>query len=124
MNMIKTARINDQRTHNLSVEVRRTMGEHARQQVPLDAHAEWNPPPNCSEPVSLLIASSEGRREDLIEIRYGRMLATPFAFYRGSAAIMAHDLSHTPNSSINLQVCGDCHLLNFGGFATPERKCC
>jgi uncharacterized protein (DUF2252 family) len=60
--------------------------------------------------------------EDLIPIRYGRMLANPFAFYRGAAAIMAYDLAHTPATGLKLQICGDCHLLNFGGFATAERQ--
>ena len=118
----KVATLADQRTHTLSNEERLTIGEQARQQTPPEAHAEWAPPTDRADPVDLLIASSEGRREDLIEIRYGRMLASPFAFYRGSAAIMAYDLFHTPNSGINLQICGDCHLLNFGGFATPERN--
>ena len=71
---------------------------------------------------SLLIENSRGRIEDLIPIRYGRMLANPFAFYRGAAAIMASDLSHTPSTGLNVQACGDCHLVNFGGFATAERK--
>jgi uncharacterized protein (DUF2252 family) len=84
--------------------------------------ATWTPPPNRADPIELLIASSAGRIENLVPIRYGRMMASPFAFYRGSASIMASDLSHTPNSGFNLQICGDCHLLNFGGFATPERQ--
>ena len=58
----------------------------------------------------------------LLPIRYGRMMASPFAFYRGAAAIMAYDLSHTPNTGVNLAACGDCHLLNFGGFASAERQ--
>jgi len=111
-----------QQTHTMSLEDRRALGEEARRQVPLEAHAQWIPLPNRTDPVDLLIASSEGRIEELIEIRHGRMLADPFAFYRGSAAIMAYDLSHTPNSGFNVQACGDCHLLNFGGFATPERN--
>ncbi len=63
-----------------------------------------------------------GRVEELIPIRYGRMMANPFAFFRGGAAIMAYDLSHTPATGVVLQACGDCHLLNFGGFVTAERK--
>lgn len=111
-----------QQTHTLSLEERRAIGEQARLQVPLETQAEWSPPADRSDPVGLVIASNEGRIPDLLQIRYGRMLADFFAFYRGSAAIMAHDLSYTPNSGINVQACGDCHLLNFGGFATPERK--
>ena len=118
----KIARLADQRTHTLSLEDRRAIGEQARQQAPLESHADWSPSPDRIDPIGLLIESSEGRNEELIDIRYGRMLESSFAFYRGSAAIMAYDLSHTPNSGINLQICGDCHLLNFGGFATPERN--
>jgi hypothetical protein len=84
--------------------------------------AEWQPPADRADPVELLIQDSQGRMEDLIPIRYGRMAASPFAFYRGAAAIMAYDLSHTPSTGLTLQICGDCHLLNFGGFATAERK--
>jgi uncharacterized protein (DUF2252 family) len=71
--------------------------------------------------VALIKASNEGRLENLIPVRHGRMLQSPFAFFRGSAAIQAYDLDETPRSGIDVQACGDCHLLNFGGFATPER---
>ncbi|MBE2225663.1 MAG: DUF2252 domain-containing protein [Anaerolineae bacterium] len=84
--------------------------------------ATWTPPANRVDPIDILIASSQGRIENLIPLRYGRMMASPFAFYRGAASIMASDLAHTPNSGFDLQICGDCHLLNFGGFATPERQ--
>jgi uncharacterized protein (DUF2252 family) len=60
--------------------------------------------------------------KELLPIRYRRMMASPFAFYRGAAAIMAYDLAHTANTGVNLAICGDCHLLNFGGFATAERQ--
>jgi uncharacterized protein (DUF2252 family) len=73
------------------------------------------------DPVKLLEINSAGRIERLVPLRYGRMIESPFAFYRGSAIIQAHDLAGTPNSGITLQICGDCHLANFGGFATPER---
>lgn len=109
-------------THTLSLKERRALGKEVRQQTPREAHAVWTPPPNRPDSVDLLIASSAGRVEELVPIRYGRMLSSPFAFYRGAAAVMAYDLSHTPNSAINVQACGDCHLLNFGGFATPERN--
>lgn len=109
-------------THTLSLAERRALGKEARQQTPRDAHATWAPPADRADPIDLLIANSEGRVEELVPIRYGRMLASPFAFYRGAAAIMAYDLAHTLNSGINVQACGDCHLLNFGGFATPERN--
>ena len=71
--------------------------------------------------VTLIKASNEGRLEELVPIRHGRMLQSPFAFFRGSAAIQAYDLDKTPASGIDVQACGDCHLMNFGGFATPER---
>jgi uncharacterized protein (DUF2252 family) len=74
------------------------------------------------DPIALLEASSEGRVERLVPLRYGRMLASPFAFYRGSAIIQAHDLATTPRTGLAVQICGDAHLSNFGGFATPERN--
>ncbi|SOE86919.1 Uncharacterized conserved protein, DUF2252 family [Burkholderia sp. YR290] len=73
------------------------------------------------DPVELLQINSAGRIERLVPLRYGRMIESPFAFYRGSAIIQAHDLAGTPNSGLVVQICGDCHLANFGGFATPER---
>lgn len=72
--------------------------------------------------VTLIKASNEGRLEELIPVRHGRMLQSPFAFFRGSSAIQAYDLDRTPASGIDVQACGDCHLMNFGGFATPERS--
>ena len=83
---------------------------------------EWNPPANRADPVELLIETSKGRMEELLPIRYGRMMVSPFTFYRGAAAIMAYDLSNTPSTGLTLVADGDCHLLNFGGFATAERK--
>lgn len=74
------------------------------------------------DPVTLLEASSAGRVDRLVPLRYGRMLTSPLAFYRGSAIIQAHDLSTTPHTGLVQQICGDCHLMNFGGFATPERN--
>jgi uncharacterized protein (DUF2252 family) len=74
------------------------------------------------DPIKLLESSSAGRVERLVPLRYGRMLASPFAFYRGSAIIQAHDLATTPHTGLIQQICGDCHLMNFGGFATPERN--
>lgn len=77
---------------------------------------------NRPNPMDLLVASSEGRNPELLPIRYGRMSASPFAFYRGAAAIMASDLSRTPSTNYFVQACGDCHLANFGGFATAEHR--
>ncbi|MDY0989145.1 DUF2252 domain-containing protein [Flavobacterium sp. CFBP9031] len=97
-------------------------GASIRKKIPLEKHREWNSFKNRKNPVDILIQTSEGRVESLLPIRYRRMMESPFAFYRGAAAIMAADLAHTLVSGINLQLCGDCHLMNFGGFATPERK--
>jgi uncharacterized protein (DUF2252 family) len=109
-------------THTSPLEERVAAGRALRQQCPRQSQAEWNPPAGRADPVDLLIENSRGRMEDLIPIRYGRMAASPFAFYRGAAAIMAYDQSHTPSTGLNLQICGDCHLVNFGGFATAERR--
>jgi uncharacterized protein (DUF2252 family) len=82
----------------------------------------WRPSPERSDPIALLKASSEDRLPQLIPLRYGRMLHSPFAFYRGAAVLMAADLAATPATGLRVQACGDCHLLNFGEFATPERN--
>src|SRR5262245_45418176 len=97
-------------------------GKNLRDKCARSTHAAWKPHGKRRDPVQLLIESSAGRMSQLVPIRYGRMKQSPFAFYRGAAAIMAADLAHTPASGIRVQACGDCHLLNFGGFATPERN--
>jgi uncharacterized protein (DUF2252 family) len=93
-----------------------------RKRCPRKAHSRWKAPRGRANPVDILIASNRGRLRDLIPLRYGRMMVSPFTFYRGAAAIMAADLAHTPSTGVQVQACGDCHLSNFGGFATPERK--
>jgi len=100
-------------------EEQRQRGRALRERVPRSAHVD--PGKLQRDPVALLEASSAGRIEALVPLRYGRMLASPFAFYRGSAAIQAHDLAKTPRTGITIPICGDCHLMNFGGFATAER---
>lgn len=97
-------------------------GKALRQRVDREQHGEWRPGHNRRDPVEAVIESSKGRIPDLIPIRYGRMMVSPFTFYRGTANIMAGDLAPTPRSGLNVQLCGDAHLLNFGGFATPERR--
>ena len=97
-------------------------GKALRRRVPREQHGEWTPARNRRDPVELVIESSKGRIPELIPIRYGRMMVSPFTFYRGTANIMAADLAPTPVSGLQAQVCGDAHLLNFGGFATPERN--
>ena len=106
----------------LSPSERIDQGRALRAQTPRSAHADWQAPAGRRDPIDILEESSQGRAPDLIPIRYGRMLADPFAFLRGSAAVMAHDLASTPASGIRVQACGDCHIANFGLFATPERN--
>jgi uncharacterized protein (DUF2252 family) len=93
-----------------------------RKTVPRSAHGAWEPAADRPDPIDLLIQSSQGRLPDLVPIRYGRMLKSPFTFLRGSASIMACDLAPTPATGIRVQACGDCHLMNFGVFASPERN--
>ena len=101
---------------------RREAGRALRVVCPREAHAGFTPAKHRADPIDLLIASSLGRIERLVPIRYGRMLASPFAFFRGAASIMAADLAGTPSTGLAVQACGDCHLLNFGALATPERR--
>ena len=96
-------------------------GRVARREVPRGAHAGWAPAPDRPDPVDLLEAQARDRIEDLMPIRYSRMMASPFAFMRGSAIVMAQDLAGTPKTGIRAQLCGDAHLLNFGAYASPER---
>ena len=97
-------------------------GKRLRDRVPREEHGTWKPPRNRPNPVDLVIASSKGRIAELIPIRYGRMSVSPFTFYRGTALNMASDLAATPNTGVRTHLCGDCHLMNFGAFATPERR--
>ncbi|MCS6958429.1 MAG: DUF2252 domain-containing protein [Pseudanabaenaceae cyanobacterium SKYGB_i_bin29] len=97
-------------------------GKSLRQIVPRSAHREWSAHSDRAHPLTLLHQSNQQRLPELIPLRYGRMLQSPFTFLRGSAIIMAADLATTPTTGIMVQACGDCHLLNFGGFATPERN--
>ncbi len=96
-------------------------GRAARKTAPRKQLGAWEPPADRFDPVALLEAQGESRVQELLPIRYGRMLASPFTFYRGSAAIMAADLAGTPTSGITVQACGDAHLSNFGLYASPER---
>ena len=105
-----------------SIEKRIAIGKSMRESVPRESHGEWVPPSNRRDPIDILIESNAGRIEELIPIRHGRMALSPFTFLRGSASVMASDLSITPKTGHNVQICGDCHLSNFGLFATPERN--
>jgi uncharacterized protein (DUF2252 family) len=107
---------------HLSVDERIARGKAARQEVPRSAHAHFEPSDVRTDPVELLERQAETRVPELVPIRYGRMLVSPFTFYRGAAMIMAHDLAATPRSGLMVQCCGDAHLSNFGAFASPERR--
>jgi uncharacterized protein (DUF2252 family) len=105
----------------LTYQQRRERGRAARQKIPRSSHATWAPAPDRPDPVDLLEAQAKNREPDLVHIRYQRMMPSPFTFMRGAAIIMAHDLAGTPRTGIQAQLCGDCHLLNFGAYASPER---
>ena len=96
-------------------------GKALRTAVPRESHAELQPK-RAKSPIEILRASDAGRLEELLWIRYARMASSPFAFYRGAAAVMAYDLAPTPATGLRVQLCGDAHLMNFGGFGTPERN--
>src|SRR3984885_1195101 len=106
----------------LSADERRAVGKALRDATPRAAHGDWKSPKDRRDPVELLREANEGRIAELIPLRFSRMAQSPFAFYRGAAAIMAADLASTPTSGLRVQACGDAHLMNFGGFATPERN--
>ena len=97
-------------------------GKRLRDTVPRDSHGIWKKPKDRADPIAMLQASDPERLPELLPVRYGRMLVSPFTFYRGAAGVMAADLAKTPTTGLRVQACGDCHLLNFGGFATPERN--
>jgi uncharacterized protein (DUF2252 family) len=97
-------------------------GKAMRETCPRNSHAIWKPSVGRPDPVTLLLEAEKGRLPDLLPLRHGRMVRSPFTFYRGSALAMAYDLASTPTTGVRVQVCGDAHLCNFGGFATPERK--
>ena len=105
-----------------SVAERVARGQAARAEVPRSTHAEFDPGPDRPDPVALLERQAATRVPELVPIRYGRMLVSPFTFYRGAALIMASDLATTPTTGLRVQLCGDAHLSNFGVFGTPERR--
>ena len=113
---------NGRATQLVPVADRMAAGKALRDKLPRAKHAAWKPPAGRADPVKLLRATDADRLPELVPIRYGRMLQSPFAFFRGSAGLMAADLAKTPVTGIGVQACGDCHLMNFGGFATPERN--
>ncbi len=104
-----------------SVEERQALGKAARNTTPLSSHVGWTPAPDRPDPVAMLEDQNATREPDLVPVRHGRMLVSPFTFYRGAAKIMAADLKDTPRAGLTVQLCGDAHLSNFGVFASPER---
>jgi hypothetical protein len=107
---------------HLTVEQRAARGKAARATLPRERHAQWSQSQRTLEPLDLLAEQAETRVPELVPIRYGRMAASPFAYYRGAALPMAADLATMPHSGLMVQLCGDAHLSNFGGFASPERE--
>jgi uncharacterized protein (DUF2252 family) len=107
---------------HFTAEERAARGKAARAEVPRRSHAEWEPSARRPDPVGLLEEQAASRVPELVPIRYGRMLVSPFTFYRGAAYIMASDLSDGPRSGLHAQLCGDAHLSNFGVFAAPDRR--
>jgi uncharacterized protein (DUF2252 family) len=107
---------------HLTVSERVARGKAARAEVPRASHGAFQPPTTRADPVDLLERQAATRVPELVPIRYGRMLVSPFTFYRGAAMIMAHDLETTPRSGLTVQCCGDAHLSNFGVFASAERR--
>jgi len=112
----------DVRPLPITPDERRAAGKRLRDTVPREAHGTWRAPADRTAPLGILRTADATREPELVPLRYGRMLQTPFTFYRGSAGVMAADLARTPATGVHVQVCGDAHLLNFGGFATPERQ--
>jgi uncharacterized protein (DUF2252 family) len=105
-----------------SVEERAARGKSARGSAPRSSHADWEPARERRPPEDVLLEQAAARVPELVPIRHGRMLVSPFAFFRGAAALMAADLAETPQSGLPVQLCGDAHLSNFGGFASPDRE--
>ncbi len=106
---------------HLTVAERKALGKERRDAVARASHVGWKPAADRPDPVVLLEAQEATREPDLIPVRHGRMLVSPFTFYRGAARIMADDLKDTPRAGLSAQLCGDAHLSNFGGYASPER---
>ena len=116
-----TKRALARRNAHLSVDERVARGRSARDLAPRSSHGAWKAAPDRLDPIALLEEQAESRVPELVPIRYGRMLVSPFTFFRGAAGIMAADLAATPRSGVNVQLCGDAHLSNFGAFGSPER---
>ena len=112
----------EKKVKHLSVEERESKGKGNRKKTPVSSHTGWKPAADRPDPVALLEEQNLTREQDLVPVRHGRMLVSPFTFYRGAAKIMAADLKDTPRAGLRVQLCGDAHLSNFGVFASPERN--
>ena len=110
-----------QKVSHPTLEERHDAGKAARERTPRLSHEGWMPADDRPDPVALLEEQDETRERDLVPVRHGRMMVSPFTFYRGAARIMAADLKDVPRSGLDVQLCGDAHLSNFGVFASPER---
>lgn len=104
--------------------VRRAEGRARRTAAPRSSFGAWEPSPDRPDPVELLVEMGRSRLQDLLPVRHRRMLDSPFAFYRGSAVQMAYDLAPQPRTGLEVQLCADAHLSNFGVFASPEPRSC
>src|SRR3954471_4005601 len=109
------------RVTHLTRTERAARGKAARAEVPRSSHAGWEPASGRRDPVDVLEQQARSRVPELVPIRYGRMLLSPFTFYRGAAALMAADLAGAPRTRLHVQLCGDAHLSNFGAFLAPDR---
>jgi uncharacterized protein (DUF2252 family) len=118
----KAAAPRTRRISHLNLDERLAQGRTARDRTPPSSHAGWSPAADRPDPVGLLVQQDRTREPDLVPVRHGRMMVSPFTFYRGAAKIMAVDLKDTPTAGLRTQLCGDAHLSNFGMFASPERR--
>src|SRR5580692_4614119 len=119
---VKEAAPRYRRINHPSLDERLDQGRTARDRTPPSSHAGWSPAADRPDPVGLLEDQDRTREPDLVPVRHGRMMVSPFTFYRGGAKIMAADLKDTPVAGLGVQLCGDAHLSNFGVFASPERR--
>src|SRR4051794_24502506 len=120
--VVKPRRAPSGRVEHPSKPERLARGKAARAEVPRSAHAGWEPPSVRRDPIAVLEEQALTRVPELVPIRHGRMLVSPFTFYRGAAALMAADLAAVPRTSLQVQLCGDAHLSNFGAYAAPDRR--
>jgi Uncharacterized protein conserved in bacteria (DUF2252) len=119
---VKEAAPGIRRVKHPSLDQRLGQGRKARDRTPRSSHTGWCAAPDRPDPVELLEEQNRTRKPDLVPVRHGRMMASPFTFCRGAARVMAADLAGTPTGGLGVQLCGDAHLSNFGVFASPERR--